>query len=75
MMNMNMNMISEPFPTMIPFDAMGLYEPPKPRYIFKMPKVVPDQKDKFESDDLFKKLARDSEVSVNRKINNVRKFY
>lgn len=61
---MNMNMItSDPGFPMIPFDAMGLYEPPKPRYIFKMPKVVPDQKEKFESDDLFKKLSRDSEVS------------
>ncbi len=60
-----MNVINETvsFPTMIPFDAMGLYEPPRPRYILKMPKVIPDQKDKFESDDIFKKLNRDSEVS------------
>lgn len=47
---------------MIPFDSIGLYEQPKPRFIFKMPKVVPDQKTKFESDDLFKKLSRESEV-------------
>uniref|UniRef100_A0AAG5DK83 Protein big brother n=1 Tax=Anopheles atroparvus TaxID=41427 RepID=A0AAG5DK83_ANOAO len=47
---------------MIPFDTIGLYEQPKPRFIFKMPRVVPDQKSKFESDDLFKKLSRDSEV-------------
>lgn len=62
---MNMNMINEavPFPGMLPFDTMGLYEPPK-RYIFKMPRVIPEQKEKFESDDLFKKLSRDSEVSL-----------
>lgn len=48
---------------MIPFDTIGLYEQPKPRFIFKMPRVVPDQKNKFETDDLFKKLSRDSEVS------------
>lgn len=62
-----MNMINEAvsFPGMLPFDTMGmgLYEPPK-RYIFKMPRVVPEQKEKFESDDLFKKLSRDCEVSL-----------
>lgn len=47
---------------MLPFDSMGLYEQPKPRFIFKMPRVVPDQKAKFESDDLFKRLSRESEV-------------
>lgn len=49
---------------MIPFDTIGLYEQPKPRFIFKMPRVVPDQKSKFESDDLFKKLSREGEVSI-----------
>ena len=49
---------------MIPFDPMQFYEPPKPRYIFKMPRVVPNQKEKFESDDLFKRLHRDGEVSL-----------
>lgn len=47
---------------MLPFDSIGLYEQPKPRFIFKMPRVVPDQKGKFESDDLFKRLSRESEV-------------
>lgn len=62
---MNMNIINDPALTgMLPFDTMGLYEPPKPRYIFKMPRVVPDQKDKFENDDIFRKLSRDSEVSI-----------
>ena len=27
-----------------------------------MPRVVPDQKDKFENDDLFRRLRRESEV-------------
>lgn len=59
-----MNMMNNPsLGGMLPFDTMGLYEPPKPRYIFKMPRVVPDQKEKFESDDLFRKMTRDSEVS------------
>ncbi|CAG9801860.1 unnamed protein product [Chironomus riparius] len=59
-----MNMINEAvsFPGMLPFDTMGLYEPPRPRYILKMPRVVPEQKEKFESDDIFKKLSRDGEV-------------
>ncbi|XP_068233904.1 protein big brother-like [Palaemon carinicauda] len=44
----------------------SLYEPqpqpPKPRMMFKMPRVVPDQKGKFESDELFRRLARETEV-------------
>lgn len=47
-----------------PYDTIGLYEQPKPRFIFKMPRVVPDQKSKFESDELFRRLGRESEVSV-----------
>ncbi|KAL0274325.1 UNVERIFIED_CONTAM: hypothetical protein PYX00_006776 [Menopon gallinae] len=47
---------------MLPFDTIGLYEQPKPRFIFKMPRVVPDQKSKFESDELFRRLSRESEV-------------
>lgn len=49
---------------MLPFDSIGLYEQPKPRFIFKMPRVVPDQKAKFESDELFRRLSRESEVSI-----------
>lgn len=49
---------------MLPFDTIGLYEQPKPRFIFKMPRVVPDQKAKFESDELFRRLSRESEVSA-----------
>lgn len=47
---------------MIPYDSIGLYEQPKPRFIFKMPRVVPDQKGKFENDELFRRLSRESEV-------------
>lgn len=48
----------------LPFDGMGLYEQPRPtRLVFKMPRVVPDQKSKFESDELFRRLSRESEVS------------
>lgn len=49
---------------MLPFDSIGLYEQPKPRFIFKMPRVVPDQKAKFESDELFRRLSRESEVGA-----------
>lgn len=52
----------------LPFDGMGLYEQPRPpRLVFKMPRVVPDQKAKFESDELFRRLSRESEVSPPRK--------
>lgn len=59
-----MHAVSDPsaLAGMLPFDSIGLYEQPKPRFIFKMPRVVPDQKGKFESDDLFKRLSRESEV-------------
>ena len=50
------------FAGMLPFDSIGLYDQPK-RFIFKMPRVVPDQKGKFESDELFRRLGRESEVS------------
>lgn len=49
---------------MMSFDSISLYEQPKPRFIFKMPRVVPDQKSKFESDELFRRLSRESEVSL-----------
>lgn len=55
-------MIDPALAGMMPYD-IGLYEQPPKRYIFKMPRVVPDQKSKFESDELFRRLARESEVS------------
>lgn len=45
-----------------PYEAMAMYEQPKPRFIFKMPRVVPDQRSKFDSDELFRRLSRESEV-------------
>ncbi|EDV95898.1 protein brother [Drosophila grimshawi] len=47
---------------MPPYEAMAMYEQPKPRFIFKMPRVVPDQRSKYESDELFRRLSRESEV-------------
>lgn len=47
---------------MIPYESIGLYEQPKPRFFFKMPRVVPEQKSKFESDELFRRLSRECEV-------------
>jgi hypothetical protein len=46
--------------------CQGLFEHqmPKPRLAFKMPRVVPDQKNKFQTDDLFKRLSRESDVST-----------
>ena len=37
-------------------------EPPKPRFLFRMPRVVPNQKEKFESDELMKRHCREGEV-------------
>lgn len=34
-----------------------------PRIFFKVPRVVPDQRDKFETEEIFKKNARDMEAS------------
>eukprot|EP00095_Tigriopus_kingsejongensis_P010014 maker-scaffold1211_size55490-snap-gene-0.10 protein:Tk10014 transcript:maker-scaffold1211_size55490-snap-gene-0.10-mRNA-1 annotation:"protein big brother isoform x1" len=39
-----------------------LMEPPKPRFMFRVPRVVPNQKQKFESDDLLKRHSREAEV-------------
>ena len=40
---------------------LGL-EPPRPRFLFKMPRVVPNQKEKYETDDLMKRHSREGEV-------------
>lgn len=39
-------------------------EPPRPRFLFKMPRVVPNQKEKYESDDLMKRHSREGEVRL-----------
>jgi len=46
---------------MLPFEAPTIFEQ-LPRFIFNMPKVVLDQKSKFEADELFRRLSRESEV-------------
>ena len=45
-----------------------LFQYKVPRIYFKIPRVLPfkEQKEKFEADDFFKKLARESEVSSNK---------
>ena len=45
---------------MLPFDP--IYDQPKPRVYLSMPRVVPDQRAKFEADELFRKLGREGEV-------------
>ncbi|XP_076336442.1 protein big brother-like [Tachypleus tridentatus] len=46
---------------MLPFETSSIYDQ-LPRFVFKMPRVVADQKAKFESDELFRRLSRESEV-------------
>jgi len=47
--------------TMLPFETPTIFEQ-LPRFIFKMPRVVSDQKGKFESDELFRRLSRETEI-------------
>ena len=53
--------------------------PPKPRFLFKMPRVVPNQKEKFESDEFLKRHSREGEVKKARCYfilqSNVCRFY
>lgn len=46
---------------MLPFETTNIFEQ-LPRFVFKMPRVVPDQESKFQSDELFRRLSRESEV-------------
>jgi len=48
--------------SMLPYDTLGLYEQTKPSLMYRVPRVVPDQKSRFESDELFRRLSRESEV-------------
>ena len=41
--------------------------PTKPRFLFKMPRVVPNQKEKFETDEFMKRHSREAEVSLSNK--------
>lgn len=49
--------------SVLPFNGAGLFEEQRPRFFFKMPRVVPNQKAKFETEELFRRLSRESEVS------------
>ena len=46
---------------MLPFAEPSFFES-LPRIFFRMPRVVLNQRAKFESDELFKKLSRECEV-------------
>lgn len=46
---------------MLPLEKTCAYDP-LPNLVFRMPRVVVDQKAKFETDELFRKLSRESEV-------------
>ncbi|KAM7283150.1 hypothetical protein ISCGN_000294 [Ixodes scapularis] len=48
-------------PNMLPFETPSIFDQ-LPRFVFKMPRVVPDQKAKFESDELFRRLSRECET-------------
>lgn len=67
-------MMNDALAGMIPYDSIGLYEQPKPRFFFKMPRVVPEQKSKFESDELFRRLSRECEVRNLTKDTNKKHF-
>jgi len=47
---------------MLPYESAGIYEQPKQKFTFKVPRVVSDQKGKFEQDDWFKKVTRACEA-------------
>lgn len=46
---------------MLPFEAPTIFEQ-LPRFLFNAPKVVADQKSKFESDEQFRRMSRECEV-------------
>ncbi|XP_055891205.1 core-binding factor subunit beta-like isoform X2 [Biomphalaria glabrata] len=48
--------------SMLSFLVNTLYCELKARFLFAMPRVVPDQRATFENDELFRKLSRESEV-------------
>ncbi|XP_053211963.1 protein big brother-like isoform X2 [Panonychus citri] len=46
---------------MLPFETPTIFEQ-LPKQLFSVPKVVSNQKDKFESDELFRRLSRECEI-------------
>ena len=61
---MNQQTAAHLLSSMLPYDTMGLYEQAKPSLMYRVPRVVPDQKTRFESDELFRRLSRESEVML-----------
>ena len=63
----NNNMSTAMLPPHFDGHIGGLYEggqnAPR-RFLFRIPRVVPNQKEKFESEEIFRRLARESEVSI-----------
>ena len=57
-----MNQTAALLSSMLPYDTLGLYEQTKPSLMYRVPRVVPDQKGRFDSDELFRRLSRESEV-------------
>ncbi|CAN7992243.1 unnamed protein product [Ixodes hexagonus] len=55
---------------MLPFETPSIFDQ-LPRFVFKMPRVVHDQKAKFESDELFRRLSRECEVAFVRLRENI----
>lgn len=64
-MHKGMNQTAALLSSMLPYDTLGLYEQTKPSLMYRVPRVVPDQKSRFESDELFRRLSRESEVNIN----------
>ena len=64
--------------SMLPYDSMGgmgLYEQTKPSLMYRVPRVIPDQKGRFESDELFRRLSRESEVSPSGSTHLIHSFW
>lgn len=55
---------------MLPFETPSVFDQ-LPRYLLKIPRVVKDQKHKFDTDDLFRKLSREGEVGDIRQRNGI----
>ena len=58
----NQKMNERPPDSMLSFVADTLCCELKEKFIFAMPRVVPDQRTTFENDELFRKLSRECEV-------------
>lgn len=59
--------------SMLPVEEGTLFREVSKKFITEMPRVVPDQRSKFENDELFRKLSREGEVRVHTFLSS-RKF-